>query len=73
MPSKGRKKGSLREYITSTLASMRTDMTRIESIISDFERRIDAIMNKIDDLEQRVSRLEKLLGINSNDQESRRS
>ncbi len=73
MPSKERKKGSLREYITSTLASMRTDMTRIESIISDFERRIDAIMNKIDDLEQRVSRLEKLLGINSNDQESRRS
>jgi len=73
LPSKERKKGSLREYITSTLASMRTDMTRIESIISDFERRIDAIMNKIDDLEQRVSRLEKLLGINSNDQESRRS
>jgi len=64
MTDKSRRKGSLREYIASTLATMKTDMSRIENVISDFERRIDAIMNKIDDLEQRVSFLEKLLGVN---------
>ena len=51
---------------------MKTDMSRIESVISDFERRIDAIMNKIDDLEQRVSYLEKLLGVRRDKDESRR-
>jgi len=64
MTDKSRRKGSLREYIASTLATMKTDMSRIENVISNFERRIDAIMNKIDDLEQRVSFLEKLLGVN---------
>ena len=64
MTGKSRRKGSLREYIASTLGTMQTDMSRIENVISDFERRIDAIMNKIDDLEQRVSFLEKLLGVN---------
>ncbi|MCD6084959.1 MAG: hypothetical protein J7J20_05400 [Desulfurococcales archaeon] len=64
MTDKSRRKGSLREYIASTLATMKTDMSRIENVISNFERRIDAIMNKIDDLEQRVSYLEKLLGVN---------
>ena len=64
MTDKSRRKGSLREYIASTLGTMQTDMSRIENVISGFERKIDAIMNKIDDLEQRVSYLEKLLGVN---------
>ena len=72
MPGKERRRSSLRDYIASTLASMKTDMSRIESVISDFERRIDAIMNKIDDLEQRVSYLEKLLGVRRDKDESRR-
>ena len=63
MSGRDNHRGTLRDFITSTLASMRTDMSRIESVISDFERKIDAIMNKIDDLEQRVSQLEKLLGV----------
>ena len=48
---------------------MQTDMAKVENIVAEFERKIEAIMNKIDDLEQRVSYLESLLGISKESDE----
>ncbi|RLG76247.1 MAG: hypothetical protein DRO12_04575 [Thermoprotei archaeon] len=70
MPSsKDEREHSLRDQITSVLTSMQTDMAKVENIVAEFERKIEAIMNKIDDLEQRVSYLESLLGISKESDE----
>ncbi|RLG77011.1 MAG: hypothetical protein DRO12_03330 [Thermoprotei archaeon] len=61
--SKDKQDDSLRNRITSVLSSMQTDMAKVENIVAEFEKKIEAIMNKIDDLERRVSYLESLLGV----------
>ena len=63
-------RASLREYITSTLSNMQTDMRSVEAVISEFEQRIRSIMEKIDNLEQRVAYLENLLGVTREEQRS---
>jgi len=60
-PSEELKETGLRKQLTSMLTSVQMDFDAIEEKVNMFEQKIEKVLSKLDDLEERISKLEQLL------------
>jgi len=60
-PGRDESELNLRVKISQALLSAQTDIDVVEKKVSAFERRLEEILDRLDDLETRLKKLEELL------------
>lgn len=53
----------MRMKLRAMLSEMETDTSHVENVVTKFESKIEEIMDRINSLEARVSRIEEKLGL----------